>query len=71
MNTSHNNILKTPAYWAGYEAYREQGGSGPFEEGQTTPYSPNNSDYWDWLRGWNDRGIEDAADSQYQDSYWE
>jgi hypothetical protein len=62
---------RTPAYRAGYEAYREQGGAGPFdEEGQTTPYSPNSSDHWDWIRGWNDRGMEDAADEQYQDSYF-
>lgn len=59
----------TPAYQEGWNAYREQKGSDKFPSQGQNPYNPNSSDYWDWAKGWNDRGRDDDEDEAYQESY--
>jgi len=60
---------QTKAYHEGYQAYRDQRGSEPFPKQGKNPYSQNSSDYWDWAKGWNNRGMEDALDDQYAEEY--
>lgn len=64
-------VVYRPAYQGGWDAYRETGSSQrfPTQGEDKNHYHPNSSDYWDWVKGWNDRCFSDAVDETYQESY--
>lgn len=63
--------MNNTAYNLGYESYREQQGTNIFEKSGEVkcPYNKYSSDYYDFIKGWNDRCRDDDEDECYQDSY--
>ena len=57
--------METKAYKEGYEAYITMKGNAPYPNNgkAVNPYSENSSDYYDWIKGWNDRGRDDLYSS--------